>query len=347
MKAAFLTAIRRLEIRETPDPGKPGPGQALLRVETVGVCGSDVHYYTTGRIGSQVVKFPERIGHECAGMVVETGEGVTGLRAGQRVAVDPLIPCGECDQCRAGREHTCRRQQFLGSPGQAPGALAEYLLMPARCCYPAPESMDASQAAMIEPFSIGLYAQRLAETQLGSKITILGSGPIGLCVLVACRAASECTLYSTDLLTERLEAARRLGAAWTGNPQQTDIVAVLRQLEPEGVDCAFECAGEQETLDEAVKILKPGGKLAMVGIPENDRITFDPHVLRRKEIQILSVRRQNHCTADAIEVVANRTVNLDSLVTHHFPLAEADAAHDLVARYADGVIKAMIHVSAR
>lgn len=346
MKAAFLTAIRRLEIRETPDPGRPGRGQVLLRVETVGVCGSDVHYYTTGRIGSQVVKFPERIGHECAGRVVETGEGVTGLRAGQRVAVDPLIPCGECDQCRAGREHTCRRQQFLGSPGQAPGALAEYLLMPARCCYPAPESMDASQAAMIEPFSIGLYAQRLAETQPGSKITILGSGPIGLCVLVACRAASKCTLYSTDLLPERLEAARRLGAAWTGNPQQTDIVAALRQLEPEGVDFAFECAGEQETLDEAVKILKPGGKLAMVGIPETDRITFDPHVLRRKEIQILSVRRQNHCTADAIEVVANRTVNLDSLVTHHFPLAEANAAHDLVARYADGVIKAMIHVSA-
>ncbi len=344
MRVAFLTAIRRLEIREAPDPGKPGAGEVLLHVDTVGVCGSDVHYYNTGRIGSAVVKFPERLGHECAGTVVEAGEGVTALRTGDRVAVDPLIFCGECDQCRTGHENLCRRQRFLGHPGQAPGALAEYLLMPAVCCYPVPESMDQSQAAMVEPFSIGVYAQRLAKTQPGSKIAILGSGPIGLSVLLACRAASEAAIYSTDLRQERLEAAECSGAVWSGNPRETDVVSAIKQHEPEGIDCAFECAGEQETLDQALEILKPGGRLMIVGIPEVDAIRFNPHTLRRKEIAVLSVRRQNRCTGPAIDLIANGVANVDPLVTHHFPLSEADAAHDLVARYADGVIKAMIHI---
>ncbi len=345
MKVAFLTGIRQLEVRDAPDPGKPGAGEVLLHIDTVGVCGSDVHYYTTGRIGSAVVKFPERLGHECAGTVVETGEGVTAFRTGDRVAVDPLIFCGECDQCRRGRENLCRRQKFLGHPGQAPGALAEYLLMPAICCYPVPESMDQSQAAMVEPFSIGVYAQRVAATQPGSRIAILGSGPIGLSVLLACRAASEGAIYSTDLHPERLGAAERAGAVWSGNPRETDVVSAIKQREPEGIDYVFDCAGEQETLDQALEILKPGGKLMIVGIPEVDAISFNPHTLRRKEITVVSVRRQNRCTGAAIDLIASGVANVDPLVTHHFPLGEVNAAHDLVARYADGVIKAMIHLN--
>src|SRR5438094_6135645 len=198
MKAAFLTGVRALEIRDTPEPELIGPQDVLLRINTVGICGSDIHYYTTGRIGSQAVNYPERVGHECAGTVAALGDAVARLKVGERVAIDPLLPCGECDQCRAGRTHTCRRQNFLGCPGQSPGALAEYLIMPAACCYPIPRSMSLEQAALVEPFSIGIYARQISGIGRGAKFAVLGAGPVGLCVLLACRAAGGDAGYVTD-----------------------------------------------------------------------------------------------------------------------------------------------------
>ena len=345
MKAAFLTGIRQLEVRETAPPQIADPHSVLLRIGVVGVCGSDVHYYTTGRIGTLVVNYPEWTGHECAGSVAAVGDQVKKLKVGQRVAVDPLIACGHCDQCLSGREHTCRNQSFLACPGQGPGALAEYLVMPEHSCYAIPERMTTVQAAAVEPLSIGIYAQRLAQMSPGAKIAILGSGPIGLCVLLASRAAVDCTAYVTDLIGERLEMARRCGATWTGNPKEIDVVRAIRDLEPTGVDCVFECAGQQETLDQAIELLKPGGSVLMIGIPEVDRVSFSIHTLRRKEIQLQSVRRQNQCMAPAIELVSSGAINLDQIVTHHFPLAETKKAFDLVADYRDGVVKAIVHVA--
>jgi L-iditol 2-dehydrogenase len=346
MKAAFLTGIRQMEIRETSPPEISDPHSVLLRIGVVGVCGSDVHYYTAGRIGSLVVKYPEWTGHECAGTIVEVGDQVKRLKVGQRVAVDPLIPCGHCDQCLSGREHTCPNQAFLACPGQGPGALAESLVMPERSCYVIPDGMSMVQAAVVEPLSIGLYAQRLGQMQPGAKIVILGSGPIGLCVLLSSLAACDCTVYATDLLDARLAVARCCGARWTGNPKQADVVRAIRELEPPGVDFVFECAGQQETLDQSVELLKPGGTVLMIGIPEVDRVSFSIHTLRRKEIRLQNVRRQNQCMAPAIELVSNGAINLDRLVTHHFSFAETKKAFDLVADYRDGVIKAIVHVSA-
>jgi L-iditol 2-dehydrogenase len=345
MKAVFLTGIRQMEIRETSPPEISDPHGVLLRIGVVGVCGSDVHYYTTGRIGNLIVNYPEWTGHECAATVVGVGNQVKKVTVGQRVAVDPLIPCGRCDQCLSGREHTCRDQKFLACPGQGPGALAEYLVMPERSCYVIPDGMSMVQAAVVEPLSIGLYAQRLAKIQPGAKIAILGSGPIGLCVLLASRAACDCAVYATDLLDERLEVARRCGATWTGNPKQIDVVRAIRELEPLGVDFVFECAGQQETLDQSIELLKPGGTVLMIGIPEVDRVGFNIHTMRRKEIQLQSVRRQNECMAPAIKLVSKGAINLDKLVTHHFSLGETKQAFDLVADYRDGVVKAIVHVA--
>jgi L-iditol 2-dehydrogenase len=276
--------------------------------------------------------------------VEAVGDQVKKLTVGQRVAVDPLIPCGHCDQCLSGREHTCRNQNFLACPGQGPGALAEYLVMPERSCYAIPDAVTLVQAATIEPLSIGIYAQRLARMQPRAKIAVLGSGPIGLCVLLASRAACDCTVYATDLLDERLEMARRCGAAWTGNPKQIDVVRAIRKLEPQGVDFVFECAGQQETLDQAIELLKPGGSVLMIGIPEVDRVSFSIHTMRRKEIQLQNVRRQNQCMAPAIEMVSKGAINLDQIVTHHFSFAETKQAFDLVADYRGGVVKAIVHV---
>jgi len=353
MKAARLTGIRQVRIDDVADPGVPGVGEVLLRVEVVGVCGSDMHYYRTGRIGSQVVTYPFTVGHECAGTVMAVGPVSPGhagpvLAAGDRVAVDPLMACEQCDQCHAGREHTCRRQRFLGCPGQAEGALSEFLVMPARCCFPLPPTMSFVQATLAEPFAIGLYTYRLWKRACGQEHTpgpllILGCGPIGLSVLAAAKADDPGrAVFMSDLRDCRLEMARRMGADWVGNPTRLDLLATLRQAAELGFAAAFECAGEQETIDQALELLGPGGRLMLVGIPEADRVSFRPDVMRRKELMLHNVRRQNQCAADAVAMIADGTINLDAMVTHEFDFAQTAKAFELVADYADDVVKAMI-----
>jgi L-iditol 2-dehydrogenase len=350
MKGAFLADVGRIEVLDAPAPQPSARENVLVRMDAVGVCGSDVHYYRQGGIGDQRVNFPWIMGHECSGTVIEVAPGVKGLVPGDRVAIDPLLACGECDQCRSGRRHTCRNQKFLGVPGQTPGALAERMALPAECCIPVPATMSAPQAVMVEPFSIALYSVRLAKPRPDARVAVLGTGPIGLSVMLALRATVLAGgdaggggfIYATDLVAERLEAARRVGANWTGNPHQNDVVAAISQLEPRGLDCVFECAGEQETLDQAVALLKPGGTLSMVGIPEAAHVRFDPHALRRNELRILNVRRQNECTRDAIDLISSGRVNVDPLITHHFPLAETAKAFELVSSCREGVLKAII-----
>lgn len=346
MKVAYLTALRTVEIREEPKPRLQRDDDVLIRVDTVGVCGSDMHYYRTGRIGDQVVQYPWIVGHECAGTVEAVAPGATGVAVGDRVAVDPLVACGRCDQCLSGRAHTCRDQAFLGCPGQLAGSLADYITMPAACCYGVPDAMTTTQATMIEPFSIGYYAaRRLAGDVTGKTVAILGSGPIGLCVLAALKHGGAGAVYMTDLRDNRLELARTMGADWTGNPRSHDIVSAIEQAQPLGVDLAFECAGEQDTLDQCVEVLTPGGTLLVVGIPELDRISFLMDQMRRKELLVQNVRRQNDCMADAIELVATGQVDLDAMVTHNYSIEQTNEAFDVVADYRDNAVKAMIHLA--
>lgn len=342
MKTARLTRLREFEIHEAPQPSLKKPDDVLLRVCSVGVCGSDVHYYSAGRIGTQVVEYPWIIGHECMGVVAAVGEAATDITIGQRVMVDPLITCGRCDQCRIGRKNTCREQVFLGCPGQIEGALAEYLVMPRECCYPIPDNVTDAQAVVIEPLAISLHASRLAGMPPGATAGVLGTGPIGLCVMLAAKAAGECSIYATDLLDERLAVARDCGADWTGNPTSQDIVDRIYRDQPDGLDYVFECAGESETLEQAVLLLKPGGTLMLVGIPEGNRISLDMNHVRRKELRMLNVRRQNECTSPAIDLISSGAIDLTPLITHHFPLERVAEAFDMVAEYRDGVVKAII-----
>lgn len=345
MKAVVLTGIRKLKIRDLPDPEILDPRDVLLRVAVVGVCGSDIHYYTTGRIGSQVVQYPFCVGHECAATVVSTGPGVSGVRTGDRVAVDPAISCGACDQCRAGRPHTCRRLRFLGTPGQGEGCLCEFIVMPESCCFPVGSRMTLEQAALSEPFAIGVYAVKLAALPPGAKVAILGAGPIGLSVLLAARHAGTERVFVTDKIEARLNAAGAAGADWTGNPDRQDVVRDIAGRESLFMDAVFECCGEQSAMDQAVDLLKPGGRLLLVGIPEADRVSFVIDQLRRKEIVVQNVRRQNHCARPALDLIETGAVNVDFMVTHRFRLEQTSEAFDLVAGYRDGVIKAMIRMA--
>ncbi|MCK4629635.1 MAG: alcohol dehydrogenase catalytic domain-containing protein [Sedimentisphaerales bacterium] len=342
MKAMFLTDLRKMELRDVPEPVIEKDDQVLIKIERVGVCGSDVHYYETGRIGSQVVEYPYLVGHECSATVIEAGSAVTRVRQGDQVAVEPAMPCHHCEQCRVGRENTCYNLGFLGTPGQADGCLCEYLVMPEECLFPLNGRISLDQAALCEPLSIGLYSAKQANLAENAEIAILGSGPIGLTVLASALAQGIKNVYMTDKINPRLEAARQIGAAWVGNPDSEDVVAGILEQRPLGLDAVFECAGEQETIDQALNLLKPGGKIILVGIPRIDRISFRIDLLRRREVTIINIRRQNNCVQPAIDLIASGKINIGHFITHRFPLEQSQEAFELVAGYRDGVIKAMI-----
>lgn len=324
------------------DPAIQHDREVLLRIAVVGVCGSDVHYYVTGRIGSQVVKYPFTVGHECAAVVEKVGRAVRRVKPGDRVAVEPAMPCGHCDQCLAGRAHTCRHLRFLGCPGQAEGCLSEFVVMPESSCFPIPPGMSLDQACLAEPLSIGIYAVKLSGVEKGARIGILGAGPIGLSVMAAAQHRGLDAIYLTDRIEARLGVARRAGAAWAGNPDGEDVVSAIAGREPLLLDAVFECCGQQDAVDQAVDLLKPGGKLMMVGIPETDRISLVIDQARRKELCLQNVRRQNHCMQAALDLIAGGKAKVDFMVTHRFGFAETQRAFDLVHAYGDGVIKALI-----
>jgi L-iditol 2-dehydrogenase len=215
--------------------------------------------------------------------------------------------------------------------------------MPEECCFPIPESLPFDAAALVEPISIGLYAVRQSVPMVNARVGILGLGPIGLSVMLPAIAGGATAVYGTDRVAFRCAFARSLGATWTGNPDETDVVTVIRQAEPLLLDVVFECCGEQDALDQAIAMVKPGGKVMIIGIPEFTRYSFPADVARRNELCLQHVRRQNNCVQPAIDFVAANRRTCDRLVTHHFPLTELQRAFDLVRRYDDGVIKAMIH----
>jgi len=343
MKAMVLTGIRQMEMMDWPDPMMTNDTDVLLKLETIGVCGSDIHYYTTGKIGSQVVQFPYPVGHESGGTVVKVGDGVTAVKPGDRVAIEPAISCGECDQCLQGRPNTCRNIKFLGCPGQIDGCLSEYIVMPEESCFPIPDHMSFTEAAISEPLAIGVYAVRQSIPMKGAKVGILGFGPIGMSVLLPAKAYGADTFYVTDKIDERLKVAKEVGASWTGNPDKIDVAEAINKEEKMQLDVVFECCGQQDAIDNALEILKPGGKLMLIGIPEVDKLCFKMDLMRRKEITVVNVRRQIHSVQEALDLIADGRVDVSKMATHNYSFKDTKAAFDLVAGYQDGVMKAMIN----
>jgi L-iditol 2-dehydrogenase len=343
MKALVLAGIRQIEIVEQPAPTLQYPTDVLLRIMRAGICGSDMHYYTQGRIGDQIVSFPYSIGHECSAVVADVGKQVTRFKPGDLVVVDPSVSCGVCDQCQVGHFHTCRKVRFLGCPGQLEGCLCDFIVMPEDCCYSA-KGLTADQAALVEPLSIGYYAVQLSGDLKGKAIGILGSGPIGLSVLLAAQTAGASAIYVTDRLDYRLEAAQQQGATWTENPDRTNIVLDILQREPLELDVVFECCGQQAALNQAMEICKPMGRLVIVGIPEIDHLSFAVHDARRKGLSLVNVRRQNECVEPVIDRICEGSIKPDFFITHRFSLDQAAKAFELLADYRDGIIKAMVDI---
>ena len=344
MKAIRLVGIKEMQMFEVPTPQIINDTDVLIRMTHVGVCGSDVHYYTQGRIGSQIVEFPFTVGHEGAGIVEKVGSRVSKVKPGDHIAIDPAMPCGKCDQCLAGRHHTCRNLRFLGCPGQAEGCLSEYIVMPEGSCFVLGDKVTQDEGSLSEPLCVGYYGVKLSDVKPGMNIGILGAGPIGMSVLVSAQTKNIGNIYMTDKLDYRLTLAKKDGAYWTGNPDKLDIAAEVKAMQPEMLDIVYECCGQQEAIDQALNLLKPGGKLMIIGIPEVDFYSFSVDEMRRKEICIQNVRRQNGVVEECLDLIQNGRINLKNWVTHRFPLEKANDAFQLVANYKDEVLKAMIEI---
>ena len=329
-------------MQEVPTPMLVKDSDVLIKLKVVAVCGSDVHYYVSGKIGSQVVQYPFPLGHECAGVVEKVGDSVSRVKPGDRIAVEPAMSCGECDQCKSGRPHTCRKLTFLGCPGQADGSLSDYIVMPEHSCFPIPDHMTFDQAAISEPLAIGLYAVNRSIPMKGAQVGILGFGPIGMSVLLPAMAKGAEKVYVSDKIDERLLIGKEAGASYAGNVDKADVVEEILQLEPKGLDVVFECCGKQEAVDQAFDLLKPGGVLMLIGIPEFDRWSLPVDKGRHKEVTVINVRRQNGAVEETLEMLENGTVDVSKMPTHRFSFADSKNAFDLVASYGDGVMKAMI-----
>jgi len=342
MKAMMLTGIRQMEMKEIPEPFLVNPKDVKIRMSVLGICGSDIHYYTQGQIGSQKVKFPFTVGHEGSGIVVEVGSEVKRVKPGDVIAIEPAMPCWECDQCLAGRHHTCRKLRFLGCPGQAEGCLMEYIIMPEESCFPLTGKLTPDHGSISEPLAIGIYAVKKAGGVKDLKIGILGFGPIGMSVMLAAKSQGVDKVFVTDKIDERLAISVKEGAVFTGNPLKENIVEIIRQKEPMGLDLIFECCGQQEAFDQAIEILKPGGKLIVVGIPEFGRWSMSVETTRRREISLQFIRRQVDCVEQALEMLNSGIIDVDNMVTHRFPFHKTKEAFDLVSDYKDGAMKVMI-----
>jgi len=342
VKSVKLTRLRELNILDVAEPQIVHPNEVKIKMVVMGVCGSDIHYFTDGAIGTQIVEYPFAVGHEGAGVVVGVGAGVSSVKPGDRIAIEPAMSCGLCDQCLAGRPHTCRKIKFLGCPGQAEGLMSEYIVMPEESCVKIPDELSFDKATITEPLAIGIYAVKSSLLNPGDAIGILGMGPIGQSVMAPARLRGASTIYCTEKIDERVELARKNGADWVGNPLKTDVVREILQQEPLALDIVFECSGTAEALAQSLHLIKPGGKLVIVGIPPTNTIQLDINLLRRNEITVINVRRQNHCVHEAIDLIASGKIDVSNWVTHRFPLNKSQEAFETVAGYKDGVLKAMI-----
>jgi len=324
MKALRLHGPGDLRLADEPAP-IPGPGEVLIRVTAVGICGSDLHWYDESAIGDAVLTRPLVLGHEASGVIVD------GPRAGQRVALDPQIPCGACDTCAAGRGHLCPQVRFLGH-SVTDGAMRELLAWPTANLVPLPDGIDDAAGAMLEPLGVGIHALRLARARPGDSVGVFGCGPIGLLLIQLARAAGATTIVATDRLPHRVAAARRLGAiaALVDGGRERDVL--LDATGGRGIDAAIEIAGEDDAIETAIVLARPAGTVVVAGIPVGDSSPIPVSSARRKGLDLRFARRMNRTYPRAIALVLAGKIDVSSLVTHRFDMAEFDAAFRTAAR---------------
>lgn len=332
-------------IKEIPVP-EIGKKEVLVSLEYVGICGSDVHYFHNGCCGSYKVDLSEdyMLGHECAGTIVKVGEEVEKLKVGDRVALEPGITCGECEQCKSGHYNLCPDVVFLATP-PVQGCNEEYIAFPENMCFKLPDNVSTKEGALIEPLSVGFYASEQGGVKTGDTVVILGSGCIGLVTLLACKAHGAGKIIVADLVEARLQKALEIGATEVINSGKEDALKKIEELtNGRGADVVFETAGSPVTIAQTPFIVRRGGVITLVGISAKEEINYNFAQIMDKEATIKSVFRYRNIYPKAIAAVSGGAINVKGIVTHEFDLDHIQEAYDEAVNNKTDLVKAVIKV---
>ena len=342
MKRIVLESPGKFSIHEMEIP-RPPFGHALVKVKKVGICGSDMHLYRKGHIGNVRIDDPFVIGHECMGEIVDVGDGVNRNIIGDRVVVEPAVPCNHCRWCSSGKHNLCPDVAFLGLPPKD-GAMQEYIVHPSKQFAKIPENIDDAGAVVLEPMAIALHAINLVKIQPGQHIVILGTGVLGTCVLHLLQLFRGLRVICVDPIPERLARAGEMGADLVVQPEDRDDLraCVLSATGGLGADVVFECAGVEESLWNMSEVAAPGAHIAVIGSNPDDRVLFSSGSARRKGLTFRFVRRSLNSLDRCIRFAERGLITPRDLVTHIFKVTQVTRAFETVDAYADGVLKAVI-----
>jgi L-iditol 2-dehydrogenase len=339
MRAAELIAPLTFRLTDMPIED-PGPGEVQVRIGAVGVCGSDLHAYAEGAVGGTPNVYPMVLGHEPAGTIVKTGAGITGLAAGDRGALEPALYCYHCEFCLSGRHNVCANLRFLSSP-HLPGFFREMINLPVANFRPTPTGMSLDEATLAEPLAVAMHSLHLASIRPGETVAVIGAGPIGLLTIAALRATKAGRIWAVEPLAHRRELAREIGAAFALQPEEA-AEEILSATGRRGVDCAMDCAAGEHTMGQAVQLTRNAGRVALTGIHTTPLISLDGSAMRRKELTIFNVRRSNHETQEALELLRAHPEWFAPLLTHTREIAGIDEAFAITSQYRDGVGKMIV-----
>ncbi|HZD57071.1 MAG TPA: zinc-binding dehydrogenase [Anaerolineales bacterium] len=316
-----LHGAGELRLHEEPPP-IPDPHEALIRVRAVGICGSDLHWFSEGGIGDALISKPLVLGHELAGQIL------TGERQDEQVAIDPAIPCGQCRSCRQGYPNLCPSVKFAGH-GEQDGGLRGQMAWPEEHLFTLPDSVTPAEGALLEPLGVALHAVDLAKAHIGLSAGVFGCGPIGLLAIQLLRVMGASQIIATEILPHRLEAAREFGATHVIRAQNgLESAQILALTHNEGLDVCIEAAGENAAVESAIESARPGARVVLAGIPADDRTSFRASTARRKGLTIKLCRRMKHTYPRAIQLVESGKIDVASLITHRYPLTDYRKAID-------------------
>jgi L-iditol 2-dehydrogenase len=342
-RAAYMTGLNKMEIRDIAVP-VPQEKEVLVKLEYVGICGSDVHYLEHGKIGGFVVNGDFILGHECAGTIAAVGSDVKDLKVGDRVALEPGITCGQCEFCKTGKYNLCPDVEFLATPPYH-GSLMNYIAFPENMCFKLPDNVTTKEGALVEPLAVGMHAAAQGGVRLGDKVVVLGAGCIGLVTLLACKAYGATEVIVVDVIEKRLEYAKKLGATHVINAKNVNTIEKIKELTGgKGADKVIETAGSEITIKQTRYAVKRGGTIVLVGLAPKDIIEFDFMQVMTKEVEIKSVFRYRNIYPAAIQAIADGKIDVKGIVTHEFDFENSKKAFDFVIENKTDVVKAVIKI---
>jgi L-iditol 2-dehydrogenase len=341
MRVAELIDQRVFRLREEQPP-EPPPGEVLVRVEAVGICGSDLHSYSEGAVGDTPCYYPMVLGHEPAGVVVKTGTGVSGWSAGDRVFCEPAIYCYHCEFCRSGHHNVCSSIRFMSMP-RDPGFFRDFACLPGHNLIGVPAALSFPYATLIEPLAVALHSMKFVSIQPGETVAVFGAGPIGFLTVACLKLAGAGRVWSIDPVAQRRDLVKTAGADAVLDPRAVDPVhEILRDTGGRGVDVAVDCATKGGTINQCINVARNAGRVVVTGIPSESIVSLEFSPMRRKELAFFNVRRSNHESEAALDLLAAHPARFAPLVTHQRGLADISNAFDQLEHYRDGAGKIVI-----